>query len=140
MTFSDRSVRRCCDSRVGQIHLGDDNSGLLRRYISLVNIIFCIQRLALALRRLKLTLACGKGSLGARNIRLTPCNHAAELALLRGGRFQLLVSCRLRVKQGLLTMQLSYSAIKFGCGRGDAGFGSVDSSLCRGIPALAASI
>ena len=114
VTFSDRSIGRCCDSRVGEIHLGDDNSRFLRFYISFVNIIFCIQRLPLALRRLKLTLAGGQGSLGTRKIRSTRFDHAAELALLSGGRFQLLVSCRFRVKQGLLTMQLSQSAIKFG--------------------------
>src|SRR6202042_796847 len=110
VTFSNRSIGRCRDSRVGQIHSGDDNSSLLRLYISFVDIIFCVQRLALALRSLKLTLACGEASFGTRKIRFTRFNHAAELALLSSGRFQLLVGCRLRVKQGLLTMQLSQSA------------------------------
>ena len=112
--FSDRSIGRCRDSRVGQIYLGDDNGSLLRRYISFVNVILCVQRLPLALRCLELALACGQGSSGAREIRLPRVYRAAELTLLRGGRFQLLVSCRLRVEQGLLTMKLSQSLIELG--------------------------
>src|ERR1700677_2628981 len=113
LALPDRPIGRGRNLCVGQIHLGDDNSRLLRLYISFVNIIFCVQRLTLSLRRLKLTLAGRQSSLGACEIRFTSFNHAAELTLLSGGRLQLLVSCRLRVKQELLTMQLSQCAIKF---------------------------
>ena len=82
VALPDRSIGRCRDLGIGQIHLGDDNSSLLRRYISFVNIIFCVQRLPLAFRSLKLTLACGQGSLGAREIRFSRVNNPAELALL----------------------------------------------------------
>src|SRR6202522_928719 len=67
--FPNRSISRCRDLRIGQIHLGDNNGSLLRLYISLVNFIFCGQRLPLALRSLKLALAAGQDSLGAREIR-----------------------------------------------------------------------
>ncbi len=69
MTLSNRSIGWSCNAGVGQIDLCDDDRGFLRLDISFVNIVLCVERLSLALGSLKLTLTCGEGALGAREVR-----------------------------------------------------------------------
>src|ERR1700722_14802974 len=138
MTLSNGSVSWCGNLRVGQIDLRYDNGGLLRVYISFVNTILCVQRLSLTLGRLELTLTCSQRALGTREIRFTRVKHSVQLALLSCCGFQLLMSCRLRVKKGLLAMQFGHCTVKFGRNGGYAGscctecrLRLVNSCLCR---------